>query len=243
MKLPSTKTRIVLLLGMLVIGALFAPRVGGILFHLAGWIEGLGTWGMVLFIVVYAVVSVAMIPASILTLAAGALFGLANGFVLVVIGGLFGAIVSFWLARTVAHKPVQKMLADRPVVQRIEKAVSREGRRIIFLFRLSPVIPFGLANFALGLTSVRFRDYLFGHMGTIPGSFLYTYYGAALGSLAAIASGQESERGSEYWIFMALGLIATLAVSWHVTRIARRAMAEAHLDPKELDPVVDGADG
>ena len=230
MKLPSLKTRIALLLTALVAAAVLAPRLGSILLDLANWIEGLGTWGVVFFVVLYAAVTVVLIPASILTFAGGAIFGLGKGFALVVIGAFIGALISFCLARTIAHDAVQRMLANRPAVQSIERAVSHQGRRVVFLLRLSPVIPFGLANFALGLTSIRFRDYLFGHLGTIPGSLLYTYYGAALGSLAALASGQEMPRGKEYWLFMSLGLIATLAASWQVTQIARRALAKENID-------------
>ncbi len=237
MKLPSVKTRIAAMVGVLVAAALFAPSLGSLALDFLTFIDGLGAWGVVLFVVAYALISVALVPASILTLAAGALFGVGMGFLWVVVGALLGAVCCFWLARTIAHEPVQRMLADRPGVRRIDRAVSRQGARIVFLLRLSPVMPFGLLNYTLGVSSVRFRDYIFGHFGTLPASFFYVYYGAALGSLAAVASGRSVERGVEYWIFLGLGMVATLLAAIQITRVARRALAAEHLD---LDDPTDG---
>lgn len=214
----------------LVVAAVLAPRLGGALFDFARWIDGLGFWGPALFILGYVLVSVALVPASILTMAAGAIFGLAKGLLLVLIGAFIGGALSFWLARGVAQRPIQNLLADRPGIGRVERAVSARGRKVIFLLRLSPVMPFGLLNYACGLTSVRFKDFMIGHLGIFPGTLLYIYYGTVLGSLAEVAAG-EIERGPGYWLILGLGLLATGIATWQISRIARRALTEEDVEP------------
>lgn len=230
MKLSPTSLRIPALVLALVVAAALAPRLGGALFDFARWVDGLGFWGPVLFIVGYVVVTVALVPASILTMAAGAIFGLGKGLLLVLIGAFIGGALSFWLARGVAQRPIQKLLAERPGIGRVERAVSVRGRKVIFLLRLSPVMPFGLLNYVCGLTSVRFRDFMIGHLGIFPGTLLYIYYGTVLGSLAAVASG-GIERGAGYWLVLGLGLVATGVATWQITRIARRALSEEEVEP------------
>ena len=225
-RIPSSSVRFTLLIIAVVVAAALAPRLGGLLFDFARWVETLGPWGGALFIVGYILITIALVPASLLTMAAGAIFGLGQGFGLVLIGAFIGGALSFLLARTIAHRPVQRLLESRPGVSRVERAVSARGRRVIFLLRLSPVMPFGLLNYACGLTSVSFKDFLLGHVGILPGTFLYIYYGTVLGSLAAVAAGEEVERGAGYWVVLGLGLVATGVATWQITRIARRALAE-----------------
>ena len=109
----------------------------------------------------------------------------------------------------------------------IDRAVEREGFKIVLLLRLSPVFPFNLLNYALGLTKVRVRDYVAACVGMIPGTLLYVYYGRLAGDVAALAAGASADRGAEYWTVLIVGLVATLAVTTVVTRIARAALQEA----------------
>ena len=98
--------------------------------------------------------------------------------------------------------------------------------KIVFLLRLSPIFPFNLLNYALGLTAIRFRDYCIASIGMIPASLLYVYYGKVAGDLARLAAGQESVQGTAYYGILGIGLIATIAVTAFVTRIARRALED-----------------
>ncbi|CAN5812799.1 hypothetical protein BH23GEM3_BH23GEM3_14010 [soil metagenome] len=107
-------------------------------------------------------------------------------------------------------------------------AVAQDGRKIVFLLRLSPVLPYNLLNYALGLTRVRFRDYLIAAFGMLPGTVLFVYSGQVAGSLAALAGGAEVERGTGYYLVLVVGLVATAAVTVRVTRIARRALKHEH---------------
>ena len=109
----------------------------------------------------------------------------------------------------------------------IDEAVGTQGRRIVFLLRLSPIFPFNLLNYALGLTKVRLRDYVLASVGMIPGTLLYVYYGKLAGDVAALAGGVAPERGAAYYTVLGVGLVATLLVTVFVTRLAKKALSEA----------------
>jgi len=183
-------------------------------------------WGPLVFIAGYVVATVAFVPGSLLTLAAGAIFGIFEGVVYVFVGASVGATLAFLAGRHVARSTVERRLADNDKFHRMERAVKGEGLKIVTLLRLSPVFPFNLLNYGLGLTSVRLRDYVIAHFGMLPGTLLYVYYGRAVGQVAALAAGATPERGPGYWVVFGLGLVATLVVTVIVTRIARNALRE-----------------
>lgn len=222
----SVLWKLALLLVGLAALLLFGRTLGGYIPQFASWVDSLGLWGPVVFIAGYALATVAFIPGSLLTLAAGAIFGLFEGTLYVFLGATLGSSLAFLVARYVARQAVEKRLDKHPRFETVDRAVAEEGLKIVFLLRLSPAFPYNLLNYALGLTSVRFRDYFLASLGMIPATFLYVYYGKALGSLAAVAGGAEIERGAGYWAVLALGLLATLAVTTLVTRTARRALKQ-----------------
>jgi uncharacterized membrane protein YdjX (TVP38/TMEM64 family) len=191
------------------------------------WVRGLGAWGPVAFVVGYIVATVAFIPGSLLTLAAGAIFGIALGTVTVFAGAVLGSAAAFLLARTVARAAIERRIAGDARFAAIDEAVARDGRKIVFLLRLSPAFPFNLMNYALGLTRVRFVDYLVASVGMLPGTLLYVYTGKIAGEVAVAAGGAAPPKGVGYYAVLGLGLLATLAVTVLVTRTARRALAEA----------------
>lgn len=206
---------------------LLGRRLGGEIQSFVAWVQALGAWGPLVFVAGYALATVLFVPGLLLTLAAGLLFGLLRGTAYTLVGATLGASAAFLLSRTVARRAMERRLGANPRFAAIDRAVAREGRKVVFLLRLSPVFPFNLLNYALGLTRVRFVDYLVACVGMLPGTFLYVYYGTALGSLAALAGGGESApRGAERWLLLGLGLAATVAVTVVVTRIARRALRE-----------------
>jgi uncharacterized membrane protein YdjX (TVP38/TMEM64 family) len=170
---------------------------------------------------------VAFVPGSVLTLAAGAIFGLAQGTVYVFVAAVLGSAAAFLAARHLARDAVERRIARNPRFGAIDRAVAAEGRKIVFLLRLSPVFPFTLLNYVLGLTRVRFADYLVASLGMIPGTLLYVYYGKLAGDVATLAAGAPAPRGVGYWTVLALGLAATVAVTTVVTRAAGRALREA----------------
>jgi uncharacterized membrane protein YdjX (TVP38/TMEM64 family) len=207
---------------------LVGRSLGGALPDAVTWIRELGVWGGVAFVGLYAVAAVAMAPGSILTLAAGAIFGLALGVFWVFIGATLGAALAFLVARYVARGWVEGRIAGSPRFAAVDRAIGRDGRKIVFLLRLSPLFPFNLMNYGLGLTRVRFVDYVVASVGMLPGTLLYVYYGKVAGDVASAAAGAgAASRGVGYWLVLALGLAATVAVTTVVTRAARRALAGA----------------
>lgn len=190
------------------------------------WVTGLGALGPSVFILGYALAVVAFAPASILTLAAGGIFGLGYGVLYVFIAAMLGSTAAFLVARYLARGAVEKRIESEPRFVAIDRAVGREGRKIVFLLRLTPAIPFNVLNYALGLTKIGLADYLVAGFGMIPGTFLYVYLGYLATETAAAAGGASSaELGS--WIVNILAFVATVAVTLYVTLIARRALAEA----------------
>jgi uncharacterized membrane protein YdjX (TVP38/TMEM64 family) len=223
----STVARALVAVAVIATLAVLGRRAGGYVPAFAAWVDRLGAWGPLVFILGYAVAVIALVPAALLTLAAGAIFGLAHGTVYVFIAAVTGSIGSFLLARYFARTAIERRLAGNPRFAAIDRAVGAQGLRIVFLLRLSPAFPFVLLNYALGLTRIRLADYALASFGMIPGSILYVYYGKVAGDVAALSAGQSAGRGAGYYAVLGVGLAATLLVTLLVTRIARRALREA----------------
>jgi len=214
---------IVALLALVVLGR----QAGSYIPQFAQWVNGLGVWGPIVFILGYTVAAVAFVPGSLLTLAAGAIFGLAQGVIYVFIAAVLGSAAAFLVSRYLARAAIERRLANNPRFAAIDRAVGAQGRKIVFLLRLSPVFPFNLLNYGLGLTNVRFADYVVASVGMLPGTLLYVYYGKLAGDVAALAGGAAPEKGAGYYAVLILGLMATVVVTTLVTRTARRALKEA----------------
>lgn len=184
-------------------------------------INRLGAWGPVLFIIIYAVATVFLVPASALTLGAGAVFGVAWGSIYVSAASMAGAVLAFLIGRYGVRDWVFRRVAGNPKFAEIDRAVAAEGWKIVLLARLSPVFPFTLLNYAFGVTRVSFRAYaLASWIGMMPGTVMYVY----IGSLAQLA-GKRARTPAE-WALYAVGLMATVAVTVYITRIAKRALAK-----------------
>ena len=122
---------------------------------------------------------------------------------------------------------VEKRLAGNARFRAIDQAIAGHGRKIVFLLRLSPLFPFSLLNYALGLSQVRLLDYVVASVGMLPGTVLYVYYGKLAGDVAAAAAGGATEKGTGYYVVLGMGLVATIAVTTIITRVARRALTAA----------------
>ena len=218
---------------VLVVAVLVAAgrRAGALVPEFVRWVNGLGPWGPVAFVAGYIAASVALVPAALLTLAAGAIFGVVEGVAVAFVGASLGASAAFVIARYAARGRVERRIAGNERFRAIDRAIGREGRKIVLLLRLSPVFPFNLLNYALGLTRVRFIDYVLAMPGMLPGAILYVYTGKVAGDVAALAGGVAPARSAGYYGVLGLGLAATASVTVIVTRAARRALAEATAGP------------
>ncbi|WP_419165330.1 TVP38/TMEM64 family protein [Candidatus Palauibacter sp.] len=201
----------------------------GFVARLVTWLRdtaaGLGWLGPFFYGLVYALAVVLFVPGSALTIAAGITFGLGLGTLTVFVGANIGAALSFLIARYVLRDRVEKLLAGRPALRAIDRAVETQGWRIVFLTRLSPVFPFSAQNCFYGLTGVTFYQYVAASLvGMLPGTILYVYIGAA-GAEVAEASGGAASWGQT--TLLVAGLLATAAVVVLVTRVARRELEKA----------------
>ncbi len=215
---------IALVVVVIVAVLLFAGReLSSFLPGVTRWVESLGAAAPVLFVLVYAAAAILLAPASVLTIAAGAAFGIWKGAGLVLVGAALGAVASFLIARYFARDRVAARLAADPRLEEVDRAVGESGFRIMFLMRLSPAFPFALQNYALGLTRVRFAHYVAALVGMLPGTLVYVYSGSVAREVAA-AAGAAPARTPAYYAVLALGLVATIAVTVIITRVARRSL-------------------
>jgi uncharacterized membrane protein YdjX (TVP38/TMEM64 family) len=212
------------LIGILAL-LLIARQAGGLLPRFAEWLAGLGPAAPLVFAAVYLAATVLLVPGSLLTLAGGALFGVLRGTVIVLVAATLGASAAFLIARYLARERVARRVQRDERFAAIDRAIGASGLKIVVLLRLSPVVPFNLLNYALGITSVRFVDYLIGCAAMLPGTLLYVYYGRVIGDIAALAGGARPARGPSYYIFLGVGLLATILVTALLTRLARRELA------------------
>ena len=142
------------------------------------------------------------------------------------VGANLGAWAAFLVGRTIARDWVAKKVSGNPKFAAIDQAVGREGFKIVTLLRLSPVVPFNLLNYALGLTKVSFTSYALASLiGMLPASIMFVYFGTAARDLAAIAAG-EVQGGIAQKVFLFVGLVVTVVVVTFVTRVAGKSLKE-----------------
>lgn len=197
------------------------------------FVASLGFAGVLVFIAGYAIAAL-LLPASILTLGGGATFGPIVGTAAVSVASTTTACLAFWIGRTVARESIQKQMERFPRFKAVERAVAKQGFKIVLLTRLSPAFPFTWQNYAYGVTNVRFRDYaLASWIGMLPGTFAYVYLGyAAKTAGEAAASGDAG--GSVAWTIakVALVVVPALVVTAIIGRTAKKALDDAAKGPE-----------
>lgn len=213
---------IAIIVTLLVFGREAAARVP--LF--AAWVRSLGFWGPAAFVAAFGIAAVLLFPAMVLIVAGGALWGVVLGTVYVMLGAALGSTLAFFAARYLVRGYVQRYVDNHPKLAAIDRAVEQEGLRLVFLLRLSPIVPFILLNYVLGISRVRYRDYIGGLAGMVPVVLMYVYAGKVAGDLASLASGVAAPRGAAYYTFIALGLGATIVATALITKAAQRAVQQ-----------------
>ncbi len=206
----------------------FNPQV--LLQQALEWIESLGSIGAIAFIGIYIIATVAFLPAFILTLGAGVLFGVWWGSVYVFIGATLGAIAAFLVGRYLVRDWVAKKIAGNDKFSAIDRAVGKEGLKIVLLTRLSPIFPFNLLNYAFGVTGVSIKDYIIGSIGMIPGTMMFVYIGSLAGSVALIGTETAPTNPTLQWTIRIVGFVATIAATIYITRIAKQALSQLTVD-------------
>ncbi len=173
------------------------------------------------YIALYVLATVCFLPGLPLTLAAGAIFGVAAGTALVSVGSTLGATAAFFVGRTVARDWVGHRIEAWPRFRAVDRAVGSRGFLVVLLMRLSPALPFILLNYAFGITAVKPREYVLGSwLGMLPATLAYVYAGSVAANLGQALTG-KAQLGAAGWALLGLGLVATVTVTVLVTRLAR----------------------
>ncbi len=193
---------------------------------LFAWIEANRNIAWAVFIVAYVGATVLLMPGSLLTLAAGFLFGLVAGYVIVAVASVTGAACAFLVGRFFARGWVAHKLEAMPRFAALDRAIANRGALIVLLTRLSPLFPFNLLNYGLGLTNVHFWTYVgVSWIGMIPGTLLYVYLGSLASNLTSLLAGDVGDSPVGSWLFY-VGLVATLILTIVITRIAGKELGQ-----------------
>lgn len=211
------------------LGGAFLPAEQWLL-NFSTWLRQLGLAGALIFIGLYAVGAVLFIPGAVFTLAAGLIYGMIAGTAVAISGATLGAACAFLVARYLVRERVERLGQRNPRFNAIDKAIGREGWKIVGLCRLSPLIPFNVSNYFYGTTSIAFWPYVAASfLGMFPGTWLFAYFGA-IGQMGL--SARHAGHDTVEWIFLGLGLFATVTVTVFITRLARNALRNTKLKPE-----------
>lgn len=224
-----------LLLPLLVVGLLLAVWLLPVVEYLQttlSWIQANPSVSWLVYILMYVLATVLMLPGSVITLGAGFLFGLGYGFTIVSLASVIGATLAFVIGRFLARDWVEARLVHLPRFAVLDRAVEEQGALIVLLTRLSPAFPFNLLNYALGLTAVRLPVYiLVSWIGMMPGTLLYVYIGSVASDLSALLGGDFTTGTLGGWLFY-VGLAATVVLTVVITRLASQTLNK-HLEEQE----------
>lgn len=224
-----SRAKVLLFLGLLAclfVAGFFLPVLAWVK-AFALWVQGAGWVGAAAFFLIYVLATVLALPALPMTLVAGIIYGPVLGTLLMSPSSVAGATAAFLLGRTVLRRSVTAKMAASPRLASLDAAVAKEGWRLVALLRLSPLIPFNLLNYALGTTGIALGPYvLASFIAMLPATFLFVSAGSALGSVAGLGAKVALPR---WMLFLTLG--ATLAVTWRVGLLARKALAKSFDGP------------
>ncbi|GMH31001.1 hypothetical protein Nepgr_032844 [Nepenthes gracilis] len=203
------------------------------------WVKvDLGPWGPLVLAVSYIPLTVLAVPASVLTLGGGYLFGLPVGFMADSVGATLGATAAFILGKTIGRPYVISKLKNYPKFQAVAIATQRSGFKIVLLLRLVPLLPFNLLNYLLSVTPVSIGAYMLATwLGMMPITFSLVYVGTTLKDLSDITHGWY-EVSTTRWIFIALGLVISVILIICITKVAKAALVKALAENGDIEDLL-----
>lgn len=233
------KFTLLLLLLAVIATACFTLPVEKILKDFLLWIEqDLGPWGPLVLAIAYIPLTVLAVPASVLTLGGGYLFGLPVGFVADSIGATIGAAAAFLLGRTIGRSFVISKLKDYPQFRAVAIAIRKSGFKIVLLLRLVPLLPFNMLNYLLSVTPVSIWEYMLASwLGMMPITFGLVYVGTTLKDLSDVTHGW-GEFSKTRWAMIILGLLVSVFLIICVTRVAKAALEKALAENEDIDDIL-----
>ncbi|CAL1396930.1 unnamed protein product [Linum trigynum] len=232
----ALRITVLLLLLAAVVVACFTLPVEKILKDFLLWVEhDLGAWGPLVLAVAYIPLTILAVPASVLTLGGGYLFGLPIGFVADSIGATIGACAAFLLGRTLGRSMVVAKLKDYPQFRSVAIAIERSGFKIVLLLRLVPLLPFNMLNYLLSVTPVSFMEYMLASwLGMMPITLALVYVGTTLKDLSDVTHGW-SEFSPTRWVMIVVSLVVSVVLIFTVTKVAKSALDKALAECDEID--------
>ncbi|KAK4433985.1 TVP38/TMEM64 family membrane protein [Sesamum alatum] len=228
------KIFLLLLLVSAIIIACFTLPIEKILKDFLAWIEqDLGPWGPFVLAVAYIPLTILSVPASVLTLGGGYLFGLPVGFIADSVGSTLGAGAAFLLGRALGRSFIICKLEDYPKFRSVRIAIQRSGFKIVLLLRLAPLVPFNLLNYLLSLTPVPMGEYMLATwLGMIPITLALVYVGTTLKDLSDVTHGLNKFSKAR-WAFIVLSLLVSVILMICVTLVAKEALDKALAEEDE----------
>ncbi|MBW1767178.1 MAG: TVP38/TMEM64 family protein [Deltaproteobacteria bacterium] len=235
------------LMWRIVIGIVLLMTILGIFFYFQGkfhvvnvvsfleWLEGLGAWAPILFILIEMVVVVFILPGFglILALGGGFMFGVLKGALYIVIGTTLGAALAFMIARHFFGERTSRFILTHSKFKLLNDELSREGWKIVLLTNLVPFFPFKLSHYFFGLTGFSLRDLVIGvFFGVMPITITNAYLGSLASDLSTLAL-HSSSRSQADWVIYGIGLVIMIGVVVYITRLALRAL-DKYISREEL---------
>ncbi|KAA8550894.1 hypothetical protein F0562_002578 [Nyssa sinensis] len=227
-----------LLIGAIAAAFIYLP-VEKILKDFLLWVkQDLGPWGPLALAVAYIPLTVLAVPASVLTLGGGYLFGLPVGFIADSVGATLGATAAFLFGRTIGRSYVISKLKNYPKFQAVAIAIQRSGFKIVLLLRLAPLLPFNLLNYLLSVTPVHLGEYMLASwVGMMPITFALVYVGTTLKDLSDVTHGWN-EVSTTRWVFMVSGFLISVILMVYVTKVAKASLDEALAENDEMEGIL-----
>nr|ADE75858.1 unknown [Picea sitchensis] len=222
---------ILLLLSGVIAIAFFTLPFEKILKTFLVWIDtNLGHWGPLVLALAYIPLTVLAVPASILTLGGGYLFGLPVGFVADSVGSTAGATAAFLLGKMVGRTYVVSKLKNYPKFEAVAIAIQRSGFKITLLLRLAPLLPFTILNYLLSLTPISIGEYILASwLGMVPITLALVYVGTTIKDLSDVTHGWK-DISLAHWILLTVGFVSTVVLMVLVDRVARKSLNDAIKD-------------
>ncbi|GMH08394.1 hypothetical protein Nepgr_010234 [Nepenthes gracilis] len=223
-----TRISLLLLLLAAIITAFVTLPIEKMLKDFLMWVkQDLGPWGPLVMAVAYIPLTVLAVPASVLTLGGGYLYGLPVGFVADSLGATFGATVAFLLGRTIGRSYVIAKIKDYSKFRAVAVAIQRSGFKIVLLLRLVPVLPFNMLNYFLSVTPVPLWEYILASwLGMMPMTLALVYCGTTLKDISDVTDGWHKFSLSR-WVFLISGLVVSVILMICVAKVAKNALDEA----------------
>ena len=189
------------------------------------WLQTIGFWAPLLFILIDMLLVICLLPSILFTLAAGFLFGAFLGGLCVVVATTVGAMVAFFISRHTFNEKVKNYLRNHKKLKVVNDELVHEGWKLILLNRLVPFFPLKLSNYFFGATNFSMKDFVIGtFLGIIPNTFFIVYMGSLAADLSMLVSG-EPMRSPNAWVFYVLAFSFLLITVTYITKHAQRALS------------------